>query len=762
MESLPPLPPKVPRWIPPPPPGTPPQRTRTRTRTQVWTDEAEAKVEDQPLRALMQMESHWKDTYLLDQAPLKWMTKAYWTEQEESDWAYRETYNHLLFGGRSRVYTSLDADDLLVRKRVALGAQYWAQGIPGDLIREVALSHAIQSPWIIRVDSIGSTFALSPGDIQEEDRLHTQQLPPRAPDRVPSTTLLPPFMVDVDPETDKPVLRNALNIYLEKAKTDLFRVLHKPSDDMTGPEYQAWPTLLGLVAETAHGLACLHERGVLHRDLKTENVFVFSPAQTNYKLPSAKLADLGFAIHVDTDEKDIYTPRPFRMIGTPGYMAPEIFEKDYSGYVDVWALSVLLLEVMHSPLPYVAGDVRYGKALNMSPLWKLLDDRYTTELLKFSKARSKLRRPATQVDRDIYEERKRRGRIDVVSDWITKWINVSFRDKREAWFPQHRKDYYDWYVHNYALVKHRNRDARALSEYDAKADTFEDRDARALSEYDAKADTFEVVIRTRFREAFRDLVGIIVDGLHMIPSKRPTMREMATRLRTVWSDALLAWERRPLRTLVKRSESLVEAEQVLSWKAMVETLDQRCDLARPVPLDRQPPTGVWGLTDATLVPTEWKYRTQWILAASEHIVPTVMSWFDSRIRTPGATISIPTALQILKIEWKPIVVVATDWMVRLYPPAAWDPLVAGVLVYLAMKILYPVPIGINITDAAYRSGESETAHRTEETVLLQRTQMKLPFLPMMEDRTVDLWIMAQKQYDLSRDLPTPFGGVMAT
>lgn len=73
----------------------------------------------------------------------------------------------------------------------------------------------------------------------------------------------------------------------------------------------------------------MHDMGVAHRDLKTENVIMG-------KNGVVKLIDFGFAT---------CAPRTETHCGTPNYMAPELFEKKsiYSPIkVDIWALGVLL------------------------------------------------------------------------------------------------------------------------------------------------------------------------------------------------------------------------------------------------------------------------------------------------------------------------------------------------------------------------------------------------------------------------------------
>jgi hypothetical protein len=88
-----------------------------------------------------------------------------------------------------------------------------------------------------------------------------------------------------------------------------------------------------LASQMVQALAHCHERGVVHCDVKPENVIVSKDGQC------AKLVDFGFSVEVGTICKEIK--------GTMPFLAPEIFSCNYDATpVDVWALGVLILEVL--------------------------------------------------------------------------------------------------------------------------------------------------------------------------------------------------------------------------------------------------------------------------------------------------------------------------------------------------------------------------------------------------------------------------------
>jgi serine/threonine-protein kinase len=89
---------------------------------------------------------------------------------------------------------------------------------------------------------------------------------------------------------------------------------------------------LVLVSQIAAGLQAIHREGIIHRDLKPGNVMVTQRGR-------AKLADFGLSKGQDSQ---VHT-RSGLLLGTPGYMAPEIFEgKALTPKVDIYALGLLL------------------------------------------------------------------------------------------------------------------------------------------------------------------------------------------------------------------------------------------------------------------------------------------------------------------------------------------------------------------------------------------------------------------------------------
>jgi serine/threonine protein kinase len=96
----------------------------------------------------------------------------------------------------------------------------------------------------------------------------------------------------------------------------------------------------------------IHSFKIAHRDLKPENILLFE----NNRL---KICDFGFAKIADKPLKTI--------CGTVPYMAPELFRynKLYNGFaVDVWAVGIIVFEILHNRLPFNSANIMgYKRAI---------------------------------------------------------------------------------------------------------------------------------------------------------------------------------------------------------------------------------------------------------------------------------------------------------------------------------------------------------------------------------------------------------------
>eukprot|EP00794_Sanderia_malayensis_P007467 gene7467-8296_t len=99
-------------------------------------------------------------------------------------------------------------------------------------------------------------------------------------------------------------------------------------------EYLSERQIVEWFVQIAMALQYMHDRNILHRDLKTQNIFL-----TKSKI--IKIGDLGIA-RVLESTSDMATT----LIGTPYYMSPELFSnKPYNHRSDVWALGCCVYEM---------------------------------------------------------------------------------------------------------------------------------------------------------------------------------------------------------------------------------------------------------------------------------------------------------------------------------------------------------------------------------------------------------------------------------
>jgi serine/threonine protein kinase len=86
------------------------------------------------------------------------------------------------------------------------------------------------------------------------------------------------------------------------------------------------------------GLAAIHNAGLLHRDIKPRNVLVMADDRV-------VISDLGLAVSVESNPEGT-------IVGTPGYMAPEVREGEPATVAaDIWSLGVLLWELFFDERP---------------------------------------------------------------------------------------------------------------------------------------------------------------------------------------------------------------------------------------------------------------------------------------------------------------------------------------------------------------------------------------------------------------------------
>lgn len=158
--------------------------------------------------------------------------------------------------------------------------------------------------------------------------------------------------------------------------------------------------------QVMHGIAYLHDRNIVHRDIKLENVLV---AQTTPL--RLQLTDFGFANFIDPSSK-----APARdlnsLVGTSSYMAPEVIDgRGHGKPVDIFAAGVVMFRLCSGQMPF--------RAISLCESYELA----LAERANFaSRAWQAVSKEARQLCRSLLyaDPAKRPSALDVLAhEWFT-------------------------------------------------------------------------------------------------------------------------------------------------------------------------------------------------------------------------------------------------------------------------------------------------------------------------------------------------------
>lgn len=211
-------------------------------------------------------------------------------------------------GGMGEVY---EAEDIELRQEVALKTV--SAHIGGDpaavdrFKREIALARRVTHPNVCRIFDLG------------------QHLLPDFADGIP----MPPLTF----------------LTMELLRGETLSQLLKRRGRLT-PE-EAFP----LIEQMAAALDAAHRANIVHRDFKSENVFlVEDPAKGGLR---AVVTDFGVARGADHNDRFAAQVTGLGIVGTPAYMAPEQVEnKEITASADLYALGIVIYEMVTGRLPF--------------------------------------------------------------------------------------------------------------------------------------------------------------------------------------------------------------------------------------------------------------------------------------------------------------------------------------------------------------------------------------------------------------------------
>lgn len=108
-----------------------------------------------------------------------------------------------------------------------------------------------------------------------------------------------------------------------------------------------------ILAHVLDALSAVHAAGVIHRDLKPDNIFLAEQGRPGKPRTVVKLLDFGISKPLDTSLGPSTLTKTGMVLGTPYYMAPEqVRGKELDPRADVYATGVILYEMLTGELPF--------------------------------------------------------------------------------------------------------------------------------------------------------------------------------------------------------------------------------------------------------------------------------------------------------------------------------------------------------------------------------------------------------------------------
>jgi serine/threonine-protein kinase len=113
-----------------------------------------------------------------------------------------------------------------------------------------------------------------------------------------------------------------------------------------------WPQAREIVLQICRALRAAHDKGIVHRDMKPENIFL---VQRENQPHFVKILDFGIAKVMGLDPNGPRLTRTGMIFGTPEYMAPEQAEgKDTDHRADIYAVGCILYHLITGQTPFIA------------------------------------------------------------------------------------------------------------------------------------------------------------------------------------------------------------------------------------------------------------------------------------------------------------------------------------------------------------------------------------------------------------------------
>lgn len=161
------------------------------------------------------------------------------------------------------------------------------------------------------------------------------------------------------PKSERPRIKSEINIIKKLKHPNIisfvsawidkeFQQIHLITEMITGGSLRQYLGRMGKLKlkvikqwchEVLEGLKYLHSEKIIHRDIKCDNIFI------NSNSGEIKIGDLGLSTAMMTTHTE-------SVLGTPEFMAPELYEESYDTAVDIYAFGMALLEMLTREVPY--------------------------------------------------------------------------------------------------------------------------------------------------------------------------------------------------------------------------------------------------------------------------------------------------------------------------------------------------------------------------------------------------------------------------
>lgn len=132
--------------------------------------------------------------------------------------------------------------------------------------------------------------------------------------------------------------------------------LHKRRKTITEPETRFY------MRDILSGVQYLHDRRIIHRDLKLGNLFLDNELHV-------KIGDFGLAAQIEYEGE-----RKKTLCGTPNYIAPEILnKKGHSFEVDIWSIGCIMYTLLIGRPPFETNTLKetYAKIKKCDYRWRI-------------------------------------------------------------------------------------------------------------------------------------------------------------------------------------------------------------------------------------------------------------------------------------------------------------------------------------------------------------------------------------------------------